>query len=679
MKIVKFISVLLISILCISCEKTVNEGDLANGGVDNTGQTPGGDDGTNPGGEGSGEVTPPVDDIIYNTTNIIPPLVNPSYSKLTASNHPRVIFTEADFAGIKNSTSPVTKQIHTAIVSTADGLLNDADLTYSIPDGKRLLETSREAAKRLLYCAYAYKTTGDAKYLTKAKKDLNTVCGWNSWNASRHFLDAGVMAAGVGLAYDWLYSNLSGTERTKVVKALVTNAINPAYASKIHDFPNMQNNWNQVCYGGLVCAALAIYENKGSYGNISKIITDALSKNKAAVQAIYNPDGNYPEGYSYWNFGTIFQALLNTSLDTAAGGDAGICRIDGFTKTGKYMLFMEGIGSAFNYSDSNPDASPCLAQWYFAYRYQNPSYLYIEKNRVNRYSAASEGYLLPLVAYYAHKLNLSSLSAIPAPSEKLYRGNGATPVVLAHSTWSRDADDKYLGVKAGKGTTAHSHLDAGTFVYEAYGERWSHDLGMPSYSSLESKIDLWNMNAGSERWTAFHYNNFNHSTITVNNALHKAGGAATVKEVYDTDAKRGAKIDLTNAVGNVASAIRTIYIEGDDLVIIDEIKANSSTAAEVRWSMLTKADVTTQSSYLKLAGSKKTMYMKKSGSTAKWFIDDVDTFTLNSSGAKPKTYRSFDVMNKVKGAGYIQCGYTMTVAKGTTSTVTIRLTPNRNG
>ena len=80
-----------------------------------------------------------------------------------------------------------------------------------------------------------------------------------------------------------------------------------------------------------------------------------------------------------------------------------------------------------------------------------------------------------------------------------------TPVVMVHTDWTYTDTDKYLGIKGGKAGSSHGHMDAGSFVYDAYGVRWSMDFGLQSYTTLESVLaglggNLWDMGQNSMRW-----------------------------------------------------------------------------------------------------------------------------------------------------------------------------------
>ena len=594
-----------------------------------------------------------------------PPAAEPDWSRLTASAHPRIIFTGEDFDAIKAQveTNPVLSSIHNKIMAIALRSVGSADLQRVLV-GKRLLDVSRNAEQRIMACAYAYKVSGEAKYLEQAEHDIVTVCSFTDWNAKSHYLDVGEMAAGVGLGYDWLYNELQASTKELAAKALndfaFSTAINREWST---DFYAAVNNWNQVCNGGLVCAALAVYENNPSVAKT--IIEKAIESNLPAMQNMYSPDGNYPEGYSYWNYGTIYEALMLTALQTSTGSDAGLSDVEGFSKTGKYMLFMESpLKQCFNYSDSAPSVTPCLPQWYFAWKFNDLSLLAIEKDRLDSYASASESRLLPLVAYYAYKTGLTSLSDIPVPSESIFRGEGLTPVVLIHENWKNDLTDKFLGIKAGKANTSHGHMDAGSFVYDAFGVRWSADLGLQSYATLEPYINLWNMNDGSERWGSFRYNNFNHSTVTVNDAYHKVSGAAVIKGLLNANGQKGATIDMTAPLAaEAASAERTIYMEGDDLIVRDDITAQAGKPAKVRWTMVTLAEPTIEYGAVTLKSKTgKYLYLKTSSSTGhKPALKTWSTVSTNY----------YDASN----AGYYECGYEVTVAAGTSASITVRLTP----
>lgn len=39
---------------------------------------------------------------------------------------------------------------------------------------------------------------------------------------------------------------------------------------------------------------------------------------------MYNPDGNYPEGYGYWGYGTAFECIMLAAMESCTGTDNGL-------------------------------------------------------------------------------------------------------------------------------------------------------------------------------------------------------------------------------------------------------------------------------------------------------------------------------------------------------------------
>ena len=135
-----------------------------------------------------------------------------------------------------------------------------------------------------------------------------------------------------------------------------------------------------------------------------------------------------------------------------------------------------------------------------------------------------------------------------------------------------------------------------------------------------------------------------------------------IEKIIDEDGRRGAVVDITAPLGGaVESAERTIYIEGDNLVITDHIVANADEPASVRWTMVTPAVPAIEYGSITLSQGGKYMYMTKSSATGHnpaW-----QTWSTQSSN-------SWDASN----AGYYECGYTVTIEAGEEAEITVTLT-----
>ncbi len=588
------------------------------------------------------------------------------YSKLRNTPHPRLLMTDSHLSQWKQKCAvggTYYARIHDYIMNRANYyLINYASPIQYLVSGGRLLSVSREALSRIWFCSYAWRMTGEQKYLDYVEKTIVEACEFPDWHPE-HFLDTGEMAMGVAIGYDWCHSGLSEKAQAKAISRLRDFAIKQAPG---RSFQNSSSNWNQVCYGGLVAASLAIYDKEVTCA--SNMIEEAIASNKRAVAAMYAPDGNYPEGYSYWAYGTSYQVILLSLLKEVFGSDGDIvANVPGFAKTGDYILYMSGTtGACFNYSDCKTYEYPHYAMWWFANEYSRPELLANEFRMIDRYTTNSDELrLLPMIPCMT--ANLPQDMNATFPTEKIWYGGGATPVILVHTDWTFSATDKYLGFKGGNASYSHAHMDAGSFVYDAYGVRWSADLQRQDYSYLEPLLEaagggLFTMTQNSLRWDVYRLGPLSHSTMTINNARHRVDGRGVIESVINDGNEYGGTMDLTAVFSDQASSVkRTVRLSGEDLYITDVIKAKSDKNAKVDWRMLTQTDVAKENDAVCLSKNGHTMYL---------------VTTADQSSVSP-VYFTEDAEGKMSwdqpNTGFSIVGYTVTVPAGTTVTLTTKL------
>jgi hypothetical protein len=183
-------------------------------------------------------------------------------------------------------------------------------------------------------------------------------------------------------------------------------------------------------------------------------------------------------------------------------------------------------------------------------------------------------------------------------------------------------------------------MDVGSFVMDANGIRWAMDFGSQDYNSLESAgVDLWNMAQTSERWTVFRYNNLAHNTLIVNNELQRVTGMATFQSSSSNVSMMNAITDISQVYSTtLKSAVRGISIvDGQYVTVRDEVETNTS-AATVRWNLVTSADVVLGPDYATLTKSGKTLTIKVA-SPASITMKTWSTVSPNSyDAANPGTY-----------------------------------------
>jgi len=148
-------------------------------------------------------------------------------------------------------------------------------------------------------------------------------------------------------------------------------------------------------------------------------------------------------------------------------------------------------------------------------------------------------------------------------------------------------------------------MDAGSFLFEWHGIRWSLDPGNQDYNTLEQLgFDLWSRCQTCDRWKLLTKNNFGHSTLTVNRSLHQVDGFAPITN-FSVKPYPTTTIDLSAPLGeSVEHASRTFEsMPTGEVVITDSIRINEQTPA-VTWQWITQADIeiTGQTALLRQSG-----------------------------------------------------------------------------
>ncbi|QCR20984.1 heparinase II/III family protein [Pontibacter sp. SGAir0037] len=502
--------------------------------------------------------------------------------------HPRLFLT-GDALSIDKfkEDEAVLKRISSLIIADCEQIILQKPIERNLI-GKRLLDKSREGLRRIFYLSYAWRLTKDKRFLKRAETELLSISEFDDWNP-HHFLDVSEMTLAVAIGYDWLYDELSFKSKKLIEKAIYEKGLKPSLDNRYNSWLRMTSNWNQVCNAGIVIGALSVYETYPGIAN--HVINQAISSIKLPMDA-YGPDGGYPEGYNYWGYGTTFNVMLIDVLLQNFNNDFKLLTIPGFLNTAYFMLHMVGpSGIPFNFGDSDQNVYLQPAMLWFSKYLKDGSLVRQELDfltHCNDNTLVKER-LLPLVILWGERLNNNERAI---PKSKFWIGSGATPVALMRSSWS-DKNAIFVGIKGGGNKAGHGHLDMGSFVLDANGERWAMDLGMQNYESLESKgVDLWSMHATSQRWKVFRFNNFSHNTLSVNNTLQNSEGFAPFINYSDVKHFKNAQIDLKqiyNAKFEIAK--RGIGIVNNEFVLLkDEIKT-SLTDITVRWSFITDAEI----------------------------------------------------------------------------------------
>jgi hypothetical protein len=526
--------------------------------------------------------------------------------------HPRLLMSGADWTALRERSrqDPELAGVVARIEADAKALLSEPPLVYR-KEGRRLLDVSRQALQRVLLWSATYRLTGERVYADRAKRELLSLAAFPDWNPS-HFLDTAEMTTAFAFGYDWLFDELDASSRDLIRRAIVEKGLQPGSDPKAgyNSWHRSANNWNQVCFGGLTLGALAIGDEEPVPArNFLKLARAGI----AAGLRPYAPDGIYPEGPGYWGYGTVYQTLMLAALQSALGTQWQLDASPGFLPSATAQLQLTGpFGRPFNFFDSGDRTELQPAAFWFARQLHRPELLFFQRaslgealdRAVETERAYHENRLFTLIALW--------WTALPNPNTSLklplaWHGDGPNPVGVFRTSWS-DTNALFLAFKGGTANLSHGHMDAGSFVLDADGVRWAIDLGRQDYLSLESKgVDLWNSAQNSDRWRVFRLNNFSHNTLTIGNQLHRVGGAARITEFHD-DANPRATLDLSPVfAGQAERVLRRFQLGADRTVTIRDELSGVAPGTEVRWAMVTRAQVKLNRNQVTLAQASRTL------------------------------------------------------------------------
>ena len=522
----------------------------------------------------------------------LPKLDNPMSVQYLKKNlrksQPRLVINSKIERNLKKKlkTDSVVQNMYRAIRLNAESVFDKPLLKREL-EGKRLLGVSREMLWRINMLGMVYRIEKDRKILNRINDEVVAVCNFSDWNP-KHYLDVAEMAMAVAFALDWTAGKLPKSTIKLAKTALIEKGIKPSYANDGNArWVTGTNNWNQVCNGGMIAASIAIAEVDPELA--AKTIHRALDGLPHSLVE-YGPDGVYPEGSTYWSYGTRFSVVTAAMCESAFGTDFGHFEYPAFKESATFRLMMNTpSGWYFNFADCGDkrNESGDLALAWFAAKTGNKAFFERDRflmpaekmGKVSRLAGAG----LVWLSQYEEKGEVKS----PA----VWKGEGSNPVVV-FTNGENDPHNYYFGGKGGRGMVNHGNMDGGSFIFELNDVRWVVDPGNQNYYDLEKVgFDLWNRDQDSDRWTLLTKNNFGHSTITINDELHRTEGLVTLSDFKSGDMPE-ATFDMSATLGElVANASRRFLKDSRVSIVIEDEIEKSDVTDLITWQLLTTADI----------------------------------------------------------------------------------------
>lgn len=551
-----------------------------------------------------------------------------------AGVHPRLVYSEDDFARLRRE---IKENKHKArwfsqLLEYCDRIKDEPTLRYELRDGVRLLFVSWDLQNYSVALALAYKLTGDRKYFDYAWPHLKACAEMPDWNPSHH-IDVGTLAYGYAIAYDWFYDVMSEEQKRIMEKGAYENVfytVNRAVEDPHTAYTTvlMGNNHNVFCNAGVMATVLGFMD---VYPEIAAKVGADVIRILEAFMDKFAPMGAYYEGPYYAETAINYTVRVLAAMIPILGTTYGIEKAQGFDMIADFVVLLQSDVASYNFADSKMSLLAIAGMfWIFDhYHRRGIKDSVAEKNfKSPPNTTVAEALLWYNVADEGAACNVPTF--VHYPEEE----------IIAMRDGFRDGQT-FVGIKAGKTVYAHSHLDAGSFIFDAKGRRWAYDFGQDNY----------NLYYKYSHWDVFRLRAESHNTLVINpdsTPGYVLGSEAPVSEFTVTD--RGIKtvIEKTALYGaerGVESARRG-YLFTDSrssLVVRDEVKLTRE--SDMIWLMYTDADI-------EISGNVATLY--DPADRDKW-IEVVFTagadFTLGYEDARPLP-TSPDIPEQRKNEGF---------------------------
>jgi hypothetical protein len=447
--------------------------------------------------------------------------------------------------------------------------------------GPRLLAQSRNCLERVyVLSALAQLLSPPEPWIRGVRANLQAAAAFPDWNPS-HFLDVAEMTHAFAIAYDWLFDRWSEPEKRMIREAIITKGLRPAVElfyrggkdGAMTGWATRENNWNQVCNGGMILGALAIAESEPLLAE--EVLRYALQSLPIAMRE-FAPDGGWFEGVVYWAYTLRYTVPLIAALESALGKRFGLDEFAGFSQTGDFYLHGHGpTGLAFNFSDcSRQQARGFPWLHWLARRFERPVWHWA--------AALGDEGRHPLSLLWGVS-PLQTPAALRTSRDAVFLGMNAA---MMRSSWD-DPLASYVGFYAGHNGVAHSHLEMGSFVFDALGQRWVEELGVDDYD-LPGYF-------GSKRWDYYRLNSQGQNVMLFDgrNQRTQAKGRITSSGAENGSAHTIA--DLSEGYADQATAVRRgvrLFDQRRVLLVQDEFELKAP--AVYQWQIHTMAEVRTE-------------------------------------------------------------------------------------
>jgi len=505
--------------------------------------------------------------------------------------HPRLLFSQGDVAGIKHRADlPVLKPKAQRLLQRAEAQLQAPPLIPSLtkrgepdpPGEQKGLSCARALQGRVLTYCMAFTLTGEKKYRDAAVAELlHAINDWRIWVDTAHpppyDLMAGETSLTFGLAYDWLYNDLTPAERRQLREGAERRGLKAylqaAHAAKPPGFFKGLNNWNPVCSGGAAVLALAL-EGK------SEFTEETLKIAVPAMDYYWNQlkeDGGWNEGTGYWTYGHRYAFMAAEALRRCGRpGGSERFQLAGAKRTGYFpMIFNPGTKISAGFGDSNSRAQDAL-YYLLAREYRDPAFVWFE-DRAPLPGVNSQGWPQEALALLWRPTGEDWLpEAQPHYTPRLDPVSVFPSIGWGMMTPSQPDPPYFLSFKNGSLAASHTHLDL-NHISIGYGDTLlAVELGSRPYPA-----DYFS----AKRTSYYEITTAGHNTVLIGGKGQVPGKAGKLLGPFQEDgyAALTGVADGAYEIATTRARRHVVFVDHRYWVLLDEIQTPEPQTAELRF------------------------------------------------------------------------------------------------
>ena len=302
-----------------------------------------------------------------------------------------------------------------------------------------------------------------------------------------------------------------------------------------------EHNWNHVCNGCIIRAALLLIDNPNV---LAHMVHGAIINMTYAIDG-FTDDGGCVEGPGYWNYGFGNYLEAAYALYVKTDGELNLMEDEKIERISRYPLAAQISGPLRStFADSGHGYTGALPALLINQFYEMPELLgtcQLHPDQTLRVHGMHE-----LALYDGRKVKATS-------DQKDYLLPDLGQVKL------RGKSGMTLMAIAGNNGVNHNHNDIGSFLLHQGDRLHLVDPGGPVYSAKTFS---------SKRYEIVYCNSFGHSVPVINGNLQSPGGkffGALSVENLNGEGEKRAVIDMTHAypAGTVKELVRTFVLNAD--------------------------------------------------------------------------------------------------------------------